>query len=166
MAEKLEVYKEKLRKKGFFNYGELYKFCYTWLKEEGYKISEDKYGEKLAAFGKEIKLEWTAKKKVSDYFRNVIKVKWLIIGMNDAEIERDGRKEKTNKGEAEMDFTGILERDYESRWEDQPFWKMMRGVYDKYVIRTTMEEYEDKVENKVKDFVENVKAFLELEVKK
>ena len=165
MAEKSEVYKGVVKQKGFWNYTELYNFAHSWLKDAGYGISEDNYSEKLTSFGKEISIKWTAKKKVSDYFRNIIVVSWHILGMTDSEIERDGKKEKTNKGEIKLTFTATLERDYEQRWEDKPFWKMMRGVYDKYVIRTTMEDYEDRLKEKIQKFIEDVKAFLQLEGK-
>jgi hypothetical protein len=165
MAEKSEVYKGVVKHKGFWNYSEIYKFAYAWLKDEGYNISEDNYTEKVTSFGKEIAIKWTSKKKVSDYFRNIITVSWHILGMTDSEIERAGKKEKTNKGEIKLTFTATLERDYEKRWEDKPFWKMMRGVYDKYVIRTTMDEYEDRLQSKVLKFIEETKSFLQLEGK-
>ena len=166
MAEKNEILKQELKHKGFFNFAELYNFCFEWLKDEGYKLSEDKYLEKISANGKEIKLQWTAKKKISDYFRNDIELKWHILGLTDAEIERDGKKEKTNKGELKIVFSGILVRDYEARWEDNPTYKFFRGIYDKYIIRTTMEEYEDKLKDKTETFIEQVKSFLALEGKR
>ncbi|MDO8517053.1 MAG: hypothetical protein Q7S33_02910 [Nanoarchaeota archaeon] len=166
MAEKNEIAKQELKHKGFFNFAELYTFCFEWLKDEGYKISEDNYTEKIAGNGKEIKLKWVAKKKISDYFRNEIELSWHVLGLTDAEIERDGKKEKTNKGELKIVFRGILVRDYESRWEDNPSYKFFRGIYDKYIIRTTMEEYEDKLKEKTENFVEQVKSFLTLEGKR
>tara|TARA_Y100000310_G_scaffold135179_1_gene134052 strand:- start:1773 stop:2273 length:501 start_codon:yes stop_codon:yes gene_type:complete len=165
MPEKKDVFKQQVKQKGFFNYDELYKFCFNWLKEENYIISEDKYVEKVSSFGKEVEIKWTAKKKISDYFRNVIELKWHIIGLTDAEVEIGGQKQKTNKGEVKIDIKGILERDYEKRWEDKPAWKFLRGIYDKYIIRTTMEQYETTLKNKVVSYFEQIKAFMNLEGK-
>ena len=58
------------------------------------------------------------------------------------------QKTSLQKGEVEIIFKANIIKDYEKRWEDKPFWKMMRGVYDKYVIRTTMEQYEDQIVSK------------------
>lgn len=166
MAEKNEVFKQEVKHKGFFHYSDFYSFCYNWLKDEGYSVAEKKYEEKVSGFGKEITIEWEAKKKVSDYYRNIIGIKWHILGMNDAEVEVDGKKQKTNKGEVKLKVAADLERDYEQNWDKNPLWKFMRGVYDKYVIRTTTEEYESRLKSKGESFVENAKSFLRLEGKR
>jgi len=166
MGEKSEVLKEAIKHKGFFTYSEVYNFCYNWIKDEGYNVSEKKYEEKISSFGKEILIEWEAKKKISDYFRNIISMKWHILGMNDAEVEINGKKEKTNKGEVKITIAAELESDYEKSWEKNPWWKFLRGTYDKYIIRTTKEAYEDRLQSKAESYVENVKSFLRLEGKK
>jgi hypothetical protein len=162
MVQKSAVYKQVVKKKGFWNYTELYNYCFDWLKREGYHIVEKEYIEKLSDFGKEILLDWEAHRKVTDYYKNVINVKWHILGMNSAEVERDSKKEKTNKGEVKIVISADLVKDYEARWEDKPLWKFLRGVYDKYIIRTTTEEYEDRLEEKATEYAGDVKAFLEL----
>ena len=58
MAEKKEVYKQKIKQKGYWNYTDLYNFCFNWLKDEGYKLKEKEYVEKISSFGKEIILRW------------------------------------------------------------------------------------------------------------
>lgn len=166
MAEKSPAFKEKLKNKGFFNFNELYQFCYSWFRDEGYTIFENEYSEKLASNGKEIVIKWEAKKKISDYYRNIIEVKWRIIGLQDAEIERDGKKEKTNKGDLTMEIDAQLERDWEERWEKTPIYKFFRGIYDNYITRSTREAYEDRLTSKAVSYTENVKAYLNLEGKK
>jgi hypothetical protein len=163
MAEKSNVYEQAVKHKGFFNYSDLYNFCYNWFKEEGYKLSEDTYTEKLSGFGKEIQIEWKASKKISDYYKNVIEAKWHILGMNDAEVEIDGKKVKTNKGEVKIKISADLVRDYEENWDKKPMWKFLRGIYDKYIMRTTQDEYEDRLAKKTISFVEDLKSFLNLE---
>jgi len=162
MVQKSEVYKHVIKKKGFWNYTELYNFCFDWLQRENYHVVENEYIEKMSDFGKEVLLEWKAQRKVTDYFKNVIHVKWHILGMNSAEVERDGKKEKTNKGEVKITISADLVKDYEARWEDKPLWKFLRGVYDKYIIRTTTEEYEDRLEDKATEYAGDVKALLDL----
>lgn len=166
MGEKNNVFEQTLKHKGFFNFSELYNFCYTWLKENKYSISEDEYTEKIQSNGKELVIKWTAKKKVSDYFKEIIKVSWHIIGLNDAEVIIENRKEKTNKGDLKIKISSDLESDYEGSWEKNPFYKFLRASYEKYVIRNTKDLYEDRLEDKSRDFFEDIKAFLSLEVKK
>lgn len=165
MSEFNQVFEEKLKHKGFFNFQDFYNFCYGWLRDEGYDVIESEYNEKITAGGKEIVLKWKAIKKVTDYFRNVIEINWRIIGLQDAEVERDGKKEKTNKGDLEMKFKGTLERDWEHRWESTPTYKFMRSIYDKYIVKSTTDQWEDKVIEKCVGFVDQIKAYLALEVK-
>ena len=162
MALKSNVLKQKIKQVGYWNFKDLYNFSFEWLEDHGYKVSEDEYTEKEKEGGKELNIEWVANKKVTDYYKNTIKVKWHILYMTDAEIERDGKKEKTNKGEVKMEFIVDLVKDYEERWEDEPLWKFLRGTYEKYIIRTTNDEYEDRLEDDALEYINQIKAFLQL----
>ncbi|VVB79374.1 Uncharacterised protein [uncultured archaeon] len=167
MGVKNEVFDQTLKHKGYFNYTDLYNFCYNWFKDNGYKnLAEEEYIEKIAPIGKEIQIKWVAKKKVSDYFRQIITVKWHILGMTDAEVEVNGKKEKTNKGEVKLKISAEVEKDWEGNWEKTPFYVMLRGIYDKYILRTTIDEYEDALTAKASNFVADTKAFLNLEGRK
>lgn len=166
MPEKSNVLKQFVKHKGYFNFKDLYNFCQEWLKDEGYDLAEDQYTEKITNDGKEVIIRWTAKKEISDYFRNIIELRWHILHMKDAQVEVDGKKKKINEGDIKITFSADLERDYEKRWEDRPGWKFMRGIYDRYVIRTRIDEYEKRLIEKAAEFIEQVKGFLQLEVKK
>ena len=165
MAQKKEVYKEKLKQTGNWNYTDVYNLAFSWLKGSGYKLKEDLYSEKLSANGKEVIIAWTAEKKVTDYFQYQIKMDWHILGMKDAEVEIEGKKVKTNKGEVEIVFKANIIKDYEKRWEDKPLWKFLRGIYEKYIIRETIDEFEDDLEDDVKDMIKDLKAFLRIPAK-
>ena len=162
MAQKEEVYKEKMKQKGHWNYTELYNMLFEWLKDSNYKLSEDLYNEKLQANGKEVIIRWTAGRKITDYFKFQIKLDWHILGMKDAEAEIDGKKVSTNKGEVKIEFKGNLINDYEKKWEDKPSWKFLRSLYEKYIIRKTIDEYEDDLEDETKELISDAKAFLKI----
>jgi len=163
MVQEKTVLKQMVKDRVFFNFKETYEFCYQWLIDEGYRVYEERYDEKLADSGKQIKIKWRAVKEVTDYFQYVIKMKWALLRVVDVEIERDGKKEKTNKGELKINFESILMKDYEHKWEDRPIWKFLRGVYDKYIVRTRQDEFEIKLMGKTKELIEELKALLELE---
>jgi hypothetical protein len=165
MAERDNVFKQALKQKGFFSYSDLYNFCYNWFKDHRYKLFEESYTEKLQSNGKEIVIEWSAKKKVSDYFKEEIKVKWHILGLTDAEVMIGDKKEKTNKGEIKIAVAADLIRDYEENWDKTAFYKFMRGIYDKYIIRNTKDLYEDRLGEAALNFFEDTKAFLNMEGK-
>lgn len=162
MALKSTVFKQKIKKKGHWNYKDVYGFAFDWLKDNGYSVSESKYSEKISGGSKDIDIEWTAKQKVTDYFKNVININWQIIGMKDDVIERDGKKEETNKGELNIEIKGVLEKDHEDKWENKPFYKFLRATYEKYVIKTTVDEYEGRVGDDCSEFTSQLKSFLEI----
>ena len=162
MAQKKQIYKEKVKQTGYWQYTEIYDMLFNWLKDNDYKLKEELYNEKLQSNGKELIIKWAADRKVTDYFKYLIKLDWHILGMKDAEVEIDGKKISTNKGEIGIDFAATIVKDYEKRWEDKPLWKFLRSVYEKYIIRKTIDEYEDDLEDEVKELISDFKAFLRI----
>ncbi len=165
MVEKDIVFKGKIKHKGIFDFKELYRFCFTWLVDKEYWVVEKSYSEKVNPNGKEVEIEWDAKRKISDYFRFNLKVNWRILGMKDVEVEKDGTKLTLNKGQPEISVSAVLEKDYEHRWEGSAFLKFLRGLYDRYIIRGRIEKYEEKIYSEADEFLAQVKAFLALEGK-
>lgn len=121
--EKDSLIKSKVRHVGVFNFKDLYTVLYEWLVDESYDMNEKAYKETIGpGGGKDIEIEWDAVKKVSDYFKFNINVKWKVIGMTSVEVEIDGVKQKMNKGDLTLEIKTTLLKDYESRWESKPFW--------------------------------------------
>ncbi len=167
MVEKDTVAKEKLKYSGLADFKEVYKFARDWFWKEDFNLIEDNYTEKIAGNSKEIEIEWTASKKITDYFRITYKVKWRILGMTEVEVEIDGQRKKMNKFvELGMEVKGILEKDYSSKWEVSPVFKFFKEIYQKYVIPQRTWEKEGQVRDIAQDFREEMKAFLELTGKK
>ena len=165
MVEKDVILKEQFRLKGMTRFEEFYELAYNWLKDEDYIITEKKY-EEVAQPGeaKEVRIEWEATKKITDYFRIGLDIKWQVLGMKDIEVEIDGAKKKMQKfSELKMDLKGTLEKDYGSKWGASGFNKFLREIYDKYIIPVRTEQMETKVRETVQSFKDELKAFLELE---
>ena len=166
MAEYDKIAATKVKHDGIFDFKEVYRFLYTLASDLEYEIEERTYSEKNTVKGKEIEVHWIVKRKISDYFRFRIKVDWLILGMSEVEVTREGIKTKMNKGSLEINFTSFLEKDYENRWEASALMKFLRGLYDNYIIRGRILGYEDKILEEMNEQVEQLKAFLILEGKK
>jgi hypothetical protein len=163
MPEKNKIFETKIRQVATFSFKDIYRFTYEWLLEENYLVIEKKYSEKITPIGKEVEIEWEAKKKISDYFRFNMKFAWHIIGMNSIEVEQDGKKIKINKGDFELKISGLLEKDYEGRWEANAFNKFLRDVYDKYVIPGRIDQYEQKLFDEANEVSSQIKSFLAVE---
>ena len=167
MAEKEIMFESKLTSKGIFSFKDFYRFCYDWLVDEtGLDIIEKKYIEKLQGDVKEIEVEWGGVRKVTDYFKFDVSVKFRVTQLKDIEISRNGVKEKTNQGSVEIKVKGILIRDYQGKFERTAWRKFLRATYEKYIIPARVEQFEDKLIGDMDEFLAQAKTYLELEGKK
>src|SRR3989344_468803 len=129
--EKETIYSSKIKSTGFFRFSDFYKFCYEWLTEEtSLFISEDKYKEKLSGASRDVEVEWTGTRKITDYFKFEVKVKFIVLGMTEVEIGKNNEKVKTNRGSVEVGVKGSLIRDYKGKFERNWFQKFSRSVYE------------------------------------
>jgi hypothetical protein len=161
MVEKDQLFSTKVKHTGLYDFKELYRILFEWLMEQGYDINEKSYKEVLQAGGaKEIEVEWEATRKVSDYFKFWIKVKFHPMGMTSVEVDVDGVKQKMNKGMVDVEVSCALLKDYEDRWSGKPIWKFLRTMYDKYLIRDRVEQYEGKLISEMDQFCAQAKSFL------
>lgn len=166
MAEINPVYEGKIVHSGIFDFKDVYKLLFEWFDYYMYTVIEKKYSEKIKGEGKDVDVEWLCLRKISDYFRYRIKVTIRIINLTPVEIMKEGEKVKKEKGEIEIKMGSFLERDYEHKWEVNPVAKFLRGVYDKYVIKTRLESYEDKLAGEVDEVLAQVKSYLAMEGRK
>ncbi|MCS7134705.1 MAG: hypothetical protein NZ889_02505 [Candidatus Pacearchaeota archaeon] len=166
MSEVYPVYETKIANSGIFNFKEVYNFLFEWFRSLEYVVLEQKYSEKIRPTGKEIGISWLCLKKINDYVRFRVKVSITIANLVEVEITEEGIKLKKDKGDIEIKFSGHLEKDYENKWEANPITKFLRGIYDKYIIRSKLEAYEDKLAEEIEESSEQIKAFLALEGRK
>ncbi|MBU1129462.1 MAG: hypothetical protein KJ949_02410 [Nanoarchaeota archaeon] len=165
--EKEEIFSSKVKHDGIFLFKDFYKFCYDWLTDEtGLLVAEEKYAEKLAGDSKEINISWIGTKKITDYFKYQVKVSFRILNMKEVEIMQGNAKIKTNKGSVEIKTSGNLLRDYDGKFEKTGFQKFLRSIYEKWVIASRIEQMEDKLIGKCDEFLNQAKAWLDLEGRK
>lgn len=166
MADKDQVLKEKIGHSGIFDFGAFYKYAHDWFDDEGYGVVEEKYTEKVGGSGRNIFIEWTATKTITDYFKLELKLKFYIDNLTDVEVEIDGEKKKMNKGVINIEIKGTLIKDATNKWEASAWWQLLRNTYNKYIIPARVESLEFKVIADVQTFKDEVKAFLELSGKR
>jgi hypothetical protein len=168
MSEKDIIFNSSVKlKEGIFDFKEYYKFCYDWLAEETeLLLSESKYNEKLVGDGKNIDIEWNGFRKLTDYFKFDAKVKFKIIQLKKVEINQDGRKIKMNHGEVKLSIKGTLVRDWQGKFETNAFKKFLRSVYEKYIIESRIDQFEEKIITDCDEFLNQAKAYLDLEGKR
>ena len=115
---------------------------------------------------KKIEVEWLGDKKLTDYFKFEAKIDIKAENLKEIEINQGGAKVKTNQGSVEVSIKGILVRDYAGKFETTAFKKFLRGIYEKWVITSTIGEYQGKISSASDTFLNQAKAYLDLEGKK
>ena len=167
MAEKDVVLKEKVKYSGYSDFKNIYGYAHDWLKGELFTVVEEQYVEKVKGNAKDIDILWKASKKITDYFKIDLDIKWKVLGMEDVEVEIDGKKKKMNKFvEVSIEIKGVLVKDYTNQWNKSTTTKFFKEVYNKYVIPARTDKMKVDVENVVQEFKEEMKAILELTGKK
>jgi hypothetical protein len=163
MVERDVLVKSKVKHVGIFDFKETYRILYEWLIDQGYDMNEKSYKEVVQpGNAKEIEIEWEALRKVSDYFRFFLEIRFHTLGMTSIEVEIDGVKQKMNKGQFELEAKCTLLKDYEDRWANRPIWKFLRTLYDKYLIKERTEQFEGKLISEMDEFLGQCKSFLAL----
>lgn len=146
-----------VKKKGEYDLKELYTTLKDWLNEHGYDIIEKEY-EDLLETGKDLRIKWKAMKKLDDYTQFVIEVTIKVKDWKEVEAEAH----KLVSGNLEIKFESYFEKDYEERWELRPLQKFMRGVFDKFVLRSKWERLEKDLKEETFQLRDLSKQFLDL----
>ena len=167
MSEKETVFSSKIKYKGIFSFKDFYKFCHEWLTEEtALGITETKYSEKLSGDAKDIEVEWSGSKNMTDYFKFEAKISFKIEGLTKVDINKGGAKVSTNNGSVEVGIKGSIIRDVDGKFETTAFKKFLRDIYEKWVISEKIENYEEKIISGCDEFLSQAKAWLDLEGRK
>ena len=167
MVEKDTIFSSTIKYTGVFHFKDFYKFCHEWLTEEtDLDIMEDKYEEEIQGDKKKIDIVWKGELKLTDYFRFDTKITFEILRLTEVEVMQEGVKVRTNQGSIKINMKGILVRDYDGKFDTTAFKKFLRGIYEKWVITSRVEQMEDKIAKGCDDFLIQAKAYLDLEGKK
>jgi hypothetical protein len=151
-----------LNYEGLFSAKEFYRLVDSFMQEKNYNKKEVLNTEKVESSGKFIDMEVEPYKKVSDYAKIVIRVRTKMFNVKEVEVEKDGHKLTLNQGKVNILIDGILQTDYENRWTNRPFWIFLRTIYDKFIYKTYIDQFDNEVMRDVNQLHTQLKAFFNL----
>ncbi|MEK6903635.1 MAG: hypothetical protein AABW64_03250 [Nanoarchaeota archaeon] len=149
----------KIVQDSIFAMGELYKMMFKWFEAYEYGFHEDEYNEETKQTGKNVKIYWTAEKKIDAYVKFVIEIGMFALNMNDADIERGGLKIKSNKANIEFRISAYLRKDYADKWKNL---HMFHYIYDKVIVQDRIDKYGGELYRETNKLIDEIKAFLNL----
>ena len=71
-----------------------------------------------------------------------------------------------DKARVEVKISSTIVKDYEGKFDDSAFKKFLRAIYEKWVISSRINQFEDKLVGKSDEFLSQIKAYLDLEGKR
>jgi len=161
--EKDKVFKGKIKQSGIFNFKGFYEFLYDYWMDENYDVYETQYIEKvLDENSKNVEIWWSARKEISDYFKYEITGHWIILGMRKVKVQKDGKEISMDSGTLEITFEATLQKDYQNKWNKGSL-KFLRKTYDKYIIKSRIEDHELKLFQEANETITQMKSFLAIE---
>ncbi|MBI2040922.1 MAG: hypothetical protein HYT16_02350 [DPANN group archaeon] len=154
---------ERVDYNGEFNFDELYRHIYDWLKWRKYDVKEKKYKDKVKALGREIEVKWSAVRDVDEYTQLQLEVEVKIEDFVDVEkTTKTGERVKMNAGNMKISVNGNLVLDKDDVWEYNLPLKFLRRFYDTYIYKGLREKFENRVWSEGWDLINEIKALLHL----
>jgi hypothetical protein len=154
--------KMRLDYEGIFSVAELYKMIDEWFEEKNYDKREIKNVERVSHDSKYIEIEIMPWKKISDYAKYELRLRFFMTDIKDVEVDKDGVKVKLNQGKLQIVFDAYLTTDYEGRWEGKPWFFFIRTVWDKYVYAPFQSGFQGGVRKDCIELRDRIKALLNL----
>lgn len=153
----------KFKHKGAFSMGGLYVMLYDMLITMGYTVKETKYKQYEGSVSNKpngLEIIWSATKEVDDFTKFSLDFRFfLTMWTRDKEIEKDGAKIKTDEGDPEITITAKLTRDYEGKWEKNPFLSLFLDLYMRYLYANVYHSWMSKINEEMAELMGEIKRY-------
>lgn len=152
-----------VRFKGVFDFEGLYRMMHAWLINKRFLFHEDRYKDKVwTPFGNELEIEWTAEKKVTEYVKEFIVVKFHLWDFAEVEIIQQGKKVKMTKSRMEIKFDAKLQLDYTQKFQNKGIFAQKLGEFyqNKVIYWDWRIKYADTLTYSMYDLHAKVKKYL------
>jgi len=136
--------------------------CYDLLISMGYIVKEKSYEQKEGD-SKFIDIHWEAEKKVDDFTKFTLKIRFFLTSWKPKQkIQKNGVMIITDIGDPEISISAVLTRDYDGKWDRNPFLKMFLNFYNRYIYKKTYKNWQDKIVEEASDFINELKSYFNM----
>ena len=148
---------------GLFDLVELYALIDRFIKDKDYDKFESLSNEFVTQTGKDIHIILVPAKWHTDYVKKHIKIEIHARDVKEVETEMDGVRVKINQGNIKILLSGILETDWEGRWQTRPMYYFIKKIFDKYIYRSQTDQFEKEIMQDVNMLKDQIEGFLNLQ---
>jgi len=147
----------KVTKEGVFNLKEVYDLINEFLGQRGYDVVEK---EQVRNESGKLVIKYEAEKKADDYTKFVINVSITGVGVKEVEL----KNKKAFSGKFTVKIEAKLKKDYEDTWDQGPFQRFLRGIYDKFVLGSKFDQYGKDLTDEANAFYNELKSYIGVNV--
>lgn len=159
------VPKETLSVEGIFSIKEVHDIVMDWIFTKGYVPIEAKAQQVVKKDAKFFEYTFIPFKKLSDYAKSVAKIVVSASDCKDLVVEVAGKKKKMQDGTVIITVEGLLETDYESKWEKTGWLYAFRVIFEKYIISPFISDFEKHTIDDVQHLISQLRGYLNLQKK-
>lgn len=158
-AKPMEIMFHRIEKKGIYDINHLYNQMRSWFKENNYIYTEKENTTNIRDKGVELKMKMWGERKVTEYFKFEIRVRFLII-----EMQKVAVKDKTlDRGTVGIFLKANLHFDYHHLWTKTKLSKMLRFIYNNFIIKKKIDDvYSPALKFEAEDLWNVMKDSLEM----
>ncbi|MFT4298007.1 MAG: hypothetical protein ACMXX5_02340, partial [Candidatus Woesearchaeota archaeon] len=135
-VKKIIIDDTRIKHKDYFNMKYLYMMCHEWLMENHWgPTSDHKWPERMymhrwnATGGEDVWIWWRMRKEFNSFIKCDLDIDWHMVGLESAEMVKNGKKYKINKGEAEFKIYVKLIFDPVKDFESSKFMKSIKETF-------------------------------------
>lgn len=153
------------KKHGIVDFNGLISAIPQWYRTQGYDFLEKGRSEKSTSTGKYIESNWVGVKEVSSYVKYYIKINIWVRDLTDVAVEKNGKTLKLQRGRIELDIKSEMEKNYEKDGRrtfntKKKFHDILRVFYEKYIMKSQLSAFEDKILFEYQDFIKELQKHL------
>ena len=156
------VPKETISFEGVFSIKELRNVVVDWMFAKAYVPIEEKAQQVIKKDKKFFEFKFKPYKKLSDYAKCLIKMTISAYDCKDVMVTIHGKKKKMLDGKVIVKVEGILETDYESKWE-HPWLYAVRVIAEKYIIAPFVSHHASYVKSEAHQIISQIRGYLNLQ---
>jgi len=149
----------KIKQTGLFDLKELYLALFRWFEVQDYNFHEQEYSKVETGQTTNLTIKWAADRTEEDYVKYVLTMDFLVTGLQNVEVERDGVKIKTTKCTLEMRISAYLVLDYDGAMQKK-VGGIGRRFYETVLAKKRMEGHEVALYNDTHMLLDEIKSFL------
>lgn len=159
---RLIVDHQKLEYEGPFDLNDLIMMIQKFSFERGFDRKLEKDFEQNTKTGKQVEWQISHWKKVTDYVKNILRIRILVTDYVKVDSIKDKKKVKVGNGKIIIFFDGLLEFDYFHKMDSRPIFMFMRVLFDKFVYKLYTERFEQRLTYDLNHLYHEVEKFLNL----